>query len=231
MEFLGEIEWKLFRALGFDDALVLFENLPMPGVQLLVGFLVAIVASGEPIKFGFVIRHRGAQINIGMPLDASRLAPLDRHHEGQNDGIHLFSDAVLAKFVHRRIDLVLETAIYLGEVDHRRLGPIAVAEDAGMNPWKMREICEIFDHARGVGAPLAFRRVRFPVEARVAELGRKLRNVLARFVETDPDQTVALLDAISLRTRLDGEFPIRRQRGYASATAVRGVVPTVISAN
>src|SRR4029434_2828541 len=131
MKLLGEIERKLFGPLGFDDPFVLLEDAPVLRVQLLVGFYIAIIASGETVKFSLVTRHRRTQINIGVPLDASGLAPLDCYHKWQDDRVQLFRrKTVGAKFVHRRIYLVLKTTLCLCEVDHRRLGAIGVAEDA-----------------------------------------------------------------------------------------------------
>jgi hypothetical protein len=51
----------------------------MLGIQLLVRLGIAVVASGETEKSGFVISHRRAQIDIGMALIAARLAALDNH--------------------------------------------------------------------------------------------------------------------------------------------------------
>src|SRR5437868_2470421 len=136
-----------------------------------------------------------------MALDASRLTALDRYHERQDDRIQLFRGAVRPEFIDRRIDLILETALGLGQCNHRGLGLLGVTEDAGVNPGKVGEVGEVFDHARGVGAPLTFRSVGFPIKARIAKFAWKLRNVLARLVEAYPDQTVALLHAIGFGAR------------------------------
>src|SRR5215471_6324735 len=228
MELLGEIERQLLRTLRFDNSFVLLEDAPVLCVELFVGLDVAIVAAGQPIKFGVVIRHWGAKVDIGMALDTSRLAALDDYHKRQDDRIQLFRRAVRTKFIDRRIDLVLEAALGLGERDRGRLGLIGIAEDASVNPWEVGEVGEVFDHARCVGAPLAFRSVRRPVKARIAELGWKVGNMLTRFVETNPNQAVAFLDTKRFCARLGGDLAIRRKRRNTRATAVYGVVPTVI---
>src|SRR5262249_176590 len=180
----------------------------------------AIVAAGQPIKFGVVIRHRRAKVDIGMALDTSRLTALDDYHKRQDDRIQLFRRAVRTKFIDRRIDLVLEAALGLGERDRGRLGLIGIAEDASVNPWEVGEVSEVFDHARRVGAPLAFRSVRRPVKARIAELGWKVGNILTRLVETNPNQAVALLDAKRFCARFGWYLPIRRARRKACETGM-----------
>src|SRR5262249_42597644 len=163
-----------------------------------------------------------------MALDTSWLASLDDHHERQDDRVQLFRRAVRTNLVDWCIDLVLKPALGLRKRDHRRLGLIGIAEDASVNPRKVGEVGEVLDHTRSVGAPLAFRSVGRPVKARVAELGWKVGNILTRLVKTNPKQTVALLDAKRFCARLGGDLAIRRKRRNARATAVYGVVPTVI---
>src|SRR5262245_36162270 len=228
MELLGKIERQLIRTLRFDNSFVLLEDAPVLSVELLVGLDVAIVAAGQPIKFGVVIRHRRAKVDIGMALDTSRLAALDDHHKRQDDRIQLYRRAVRTKLIDRRIDLVLEATLGLGECDRGRLGLIGIAKDASVNPREVGEVGEVFDHARCVGAPLAFRSVRRPVKARIAELGWKVGNILTRLVQTNPNQTVTLLNAKRFCARFRGYLAIRRERRNARATAVYGVVPTVI---
>src|SRR5262245_35868004 len=163
-----------------------------------------------------------------MALHTSWLASLDDHHERQDDRIQLFRHAGGTKLIDRRIDLVLKTAVGLRKGDRRRLGLIGIAEDAGVNPRKVGEVGEVLNHTRSVGAPLSFRSVRRPVIARIAELGWKVGNILTRLVKTNPNQTVALLDAKRFCARLGGDLAIRRERRDARATAVCGVVPTVV---
>src|SRR5262245_38360964 len=166
-----------------------------------------------------------------MALDTSWLASLDDHHERQDDRVQLFRRAVRTKLVDRCIDLVLKTALGLRKRDHRRLGLIGIAEDASVNPRKVGEVGEVLDHTRSIGAPLAFRSVGRPVKARIAELGWKVGNILTRLVQTNPNQTVALLDAKHFCPCLSGYLAILRQRRNARATAVCSVVPTMISAH
>src|SRR5262245_49493750 len=122
MELLGEIKRQLLRTLRFDNSFVLLEDAPVLCVELFVGLQVAIVAAGQPIKFGVVIRHWGAKIDIGMALNTSRLAALDDHHKRQDDRIQLFRRAIGTKFIDWRIDLVLETDLDLGERERLSVG-------------------------------------------------------------------------------------------------------------
>ena len=94
MQLFGEIEGQFPGTLRLDDGFVLRENLAMLGVQLLVRFSIAVIAPGETEKSGFVIRHRRAQINIGMALVAAGLTALDDHHEWQDHGIALLRRAL-----------------------------------------------------------------------------------------------------------------------------------------
>ena len=91
MQLFGEVEGQFPGTLRLDDGFVLRENLAMLGIQLFVRFSIAVIAPGEPEKSGLVIRHRRAQINIGMAFVAAGLAALDDHHERQDDGIAVAS--------------------------------------------------------------------------------------------------------------------------------------------
>ncbi len=53
-------------------------------------------------------------------------------------------------------------------------------------------------------------------------------NVLSRFVETNPDQTMALLHMVGFCPRLGGYFTVGGQRGNLHASAVRAVIPAMV---
>src|SRR5262249_22796126 len=231
MQFFREIEGQLLWALRFDDSFVLLEDASMLGVELFVGFHVAIVAAGEAMKFGFVIRNWRTEINIRMALDASWLVALNDHHKGQYDGVELLGGTAGAKSVDWRIDLVLKPTLNFSQIDRGRFGLIGIPEDSGVDPRKVGKISKVFDHARRVGSPLAFRCVGFPVEARIAEFGGELGNLQARFAEADPHQSITLPCTKHFSSGFRRNFSTGRQRRYACAAAVARVIPTVIAAH
>src|SRR6516164_9038595 len=230
MQFLTEVEGQFLRPLRFHDPLVLFEYTAVSRVQFVVGFNVAVVAPREAIKFCLVRRYRSTEVDVGMSFDAFRLASLDNNHEGQDHGVALSGHAVGPKLVDWCIDLVLKTTGGLGDRNRRALGLLWIAEYSRVHPREMRKIRQILNHPSGIRAPLTLRRIRLPIEIRIREFRWKLRDVLSRLVEANPDQTMALLGVKRFRSGFRRNFAIRWQRRDQCAAAIGAVIPSVVGA-
>jgi hypothetical protein len=137
VQFFTQVEGQLLGTLRFNDRSILLEGKPVSPAQVFVCKVTGKISTHKSEKPRFIPGYRTAKKDIGLPLAAAGLPPLNDQHKWKNEFVGLSGAFVWLQPVHGLGNVVLKPAVDGRDRNGFAFRIVAIPQCTRMHPGEM----------------------------------------------------------------------------------------------